>query len=811
MRLALNRAHVWMVAHPALTLVVTAVLLILGLGLSRRATTEQDVGAMLPGGPGSPREAARLLSDFGTLNALLVDLELPGSSEEQLAEEGRMLAQGLRNSGRFLEVYTGPSVQDAMAVGQMLLPHRLLLLEDPAGEIERRLEGPRLKVELETLKSQLGSPQAVMMKRELLGDPLGLNAVVLAGLAHLAGDVRPSHGQLLSRDGHHLLLVTTPIGSALDAKAAAALLSTVAAEAARLPRGPSGPAVVIAVGGPRFAAESVRAVRKDVVVTFLTSLVALVLLFLVRFRNLRLLLLAFAPIGLGVVGGLTTVVLVQRHIHALTFAFGSVLVGIAIDYPLYLLNAASVQRGTQLERMRAGLESTWRSLWLGVSTTLIAFVMMSLSQFPGLRELALFAGGGIVTAFVATLTLLVPLCAVWGPKRWPDPPRWMPALGRRTVAPWMACAVSLAVLMVAIALAPTLQFDGELRHLDAQRPETLAEFDQVLERFGLGEADSLVAARGGTVQEALAINDVVSSLINQLTAAGTVSGVVGVGSFLPAATTQTERAKRLSAMDVLRAKTRLSEAGVEAGFSPTAFDGFWTEVTTVRAGRLAPLTPSDFEKTPLEPLLKRMLRCGAQGCLAVTSLHVRDAAQVGSLARALPSGAALLNARALAENTVAKIPRQLALLSCFGLFLNVALLAFAYRSVRLAILACLPGCLGLAGTIAILAATHVPLNLVSASALVLILGCGVDYGIFALQGLTSPSPFAGMESMGVLLTSLTALAGFGTLVLASYRALQFLGAAVGLGIILSSLSALFLLPGVYRALGPKTTKPQGAA
>jgi uncharacterized protein len=811
MRLALNRAHAWMVAHLGVTLSVSGALLLLGLGLFRGAATEQDVGAMLPGGPGSPREAAQLLSEFGTLNTLLVDLELPGSSEEQLAEEGRKLAEALRSSGRFVEVYTGPSTQDTMAVGQVLLPHRLLLLEDPAGEIERRLEPKALQAALITLKNQLGAPEAVVMKPELLGDPLGLDAVVLGGLAHLAGDVHPSHGQLLSRDGKHLLLVTAPIGSALDAKVSGALLATVAAEAARLPRGPNGPAHVTPVGGPRFAAESATAVRKDVVITLLTSLVALVVLFLLRFRNLRLLLLAFVPIGLGIVGGLTTVVLVQGHIHALTFAFGSALVGIAIDYPLYLLNAASVESGTPLERMSAGLKSTWRSLWLGFSTTLIAFVMMLLSQFPGLRELALFAGGGIVTAFAATLTLLVPLCAVWGPTRWAGIPRWMPILRKRAVAPWLACGTTLVVLAASVVLAPTLRFDGELRHLDAQRPETLAEFDQVLDRFGFRETDSLVVARGGTVQEALALNDAVGTVVSRLTSEGAVSGAVGLGSFLPAIQTQQARAKGLTALDISDAKTRLSAAAVEAGFSPTAFDAFWAEVAAVRTGRVGPLAPADFAQTSLEPLLKRMLRCGAQGCIAVTSLQARDNAHIGSLARELPSGAVFLNAHALAENTVAGIPRQLALLSCLGLVLNVVLLGFAYRSGRLALIACLPGCLGLAGTIAILAAFHVPLNLVSASALVLILGCGVDYGIFALQGLTSPSAASGVESMGVLLTSLTALAGFGTLVLASYRALQFLGAAVGLGIILSALSALFLLPGLYGALGPRPAKPEGAS
>ena len=89
------------------------------------------------------------------------------------------------------------------------------------------------------------------------------------------------------------------------------------------------------------------------------------------------------------------------------------------------------------------------------------------------------------------------------------------------------------------------------------------------------------------------------------------------------------------------------------------------------------------------------------------------------------------------------------------------------------------------------------MNLVSASALVLILGCGVDYGIFAVQGVTRAAKSSGVELTGVLLTSTTTLAGFGTLSLASYRAIQSLGVAVGLGIGISAVVALFVVPNLW--------------
>jgi predicted exporter len=807
MRIGLHRAHAWMTAHLGATLLISLVLLLCGVALSTHATTEQDVGAMLPDGPGSPREAARLLTEFGVLNTLLIDLEVPGATEEELADRGGKLAAGLRQSGLFLEVYTGPSAQELLVVGRVLFPRRLYLFDDPAAEIESRLAPKRIEIELDHLKIRLASLQALVTKRDMLLDPLDLNAELIAGFAEQAGDVHPYHGQLLSRDGRHVLLVTTPNRSALDARASSALLAAVEEETAKLAPGPGGPAVVKAVGGPRFAAESATAVRRDVVITLLTSMMALFLLFIVRFRSIRLLLLASVPIGFGMVGGLTTVVLAQGHIHALTFAFGSVLIGVGIDYPLYLLNASSVKTGSSLERMNSGLDATWRSLWLGFSTTAIAFLTMALSHFPSLRELALFAGGGIVVSFAATLLLLVPLCAVWGPRRWLGVPRWMPALQQRRVRPWMACGTALVILVTAAILAPRLRFDGELRHLDAQRPETLAEFEQVMARFGIRGANTLVVARGGTAQDALVLNDAVGKALHAAVAGRTTSGMLSLGSFLPAVATQQARANRLAALKLGSAQARLSAAAVKAGFSPTAFDGFWAEVSAIRAGQVAPLTPADFEATSIQPLLKRMLNCSSKGCIAVASFQSRGPEQVTALAEELPTGAVLLNADALAQNTVAKIPRQLALLSGVGLALNVFLLAFAYRSLRLAIVACLPGCLGLAGTVAVLAAFHVPLNIVSGTALVLILGCGVDYGIFALQGLTNPSVVSGVEATGVLLTSLTALAGFGTLILASYRALQSLGAAVGLGIILSAVAAIFLLPGLYEVLRPREMKP----
>src|SRR5262249_9309954 len=182
----------WLTDHFVVTLLLSGAILVGGLALASRMSIEQDIGAMLPDGPGSPRQAARLLEEFGVLNVLLLDLELPGASPAELSRAGNDLAARLRSSGAFSEVLTGPATEEMLAVGRVLFPRRLYLLDDPASAIEERLTPSRLQASLASLKARLAAPQAIVTKGEILRDPLGLDDQLLARLSEAASV--QSHG-----------------------------------------------------------------------------------------------------------------------------------------------------------------------------------------------------------------------------------------------------------------------------------------------------------------------------------------------------------------------------------------------------------------------------------------------------------------------------------------------------------------------------------------------------------------------------------------------------------------------------------------
>jgi predicted exporter len=130
----LTRLQIWLTSHLALSLALSLCCLTGGLWLARSTVVEQDIGAMLPEGPGSPREAAKLLEEFGALNVLLLDLEIPGASPAELARAGEALATRLRSSGAFSEIVAGQTTEEMMKVGRVLFP---------VGSICSRTRAPR--------------------------------------------------------------------------------------------------------------------------------------------------------------------------------------------------------------------------------------------------------------------------------------------------------------------------------------------------------------------------------------------------------------------------------------------------------------------------------------------------------------------------------------------------------------------------------------------------------------------------------------------------------------------------------------------
>lgn len=140
-----------------------------------------------------------------------------------------------------------------------------------------------------------------------------------------------------------------------------------------------------------------------------------------------------------------------------------------------------------------------------------------------------------------------------------------------------------------------------------------------------------------------------------------------------------------------------------------------------------------------------------------------------------------------------------------------------FRNLRDTVLALLPPLLGaviMAGALTVLQVNLNPLNLI---VLPLVLGIGVDDGIHIVQdyrrqvarGSRDYSP-SGETLTGVILTSLTSIVGFGSLMVAGHQGLVSVGIVMAIGVASCLIVALIPLPAIL-TLVAKHQPPQMAA
>ena len=145
---------------------------------------------------------------------------------------------------------------------------------------------------------------------------------------------------------------------------------------------------------------------------------------------------------------------------------------------------------------------------------------------------------------------------------------------------------------------------------------------------------------------------------------------------------------------------------------------------------------------------------------------------------------------------IAKDGRNAAGLTVAVVFL---LLLWDFKSARFALLAMVPLVAGAIWMVGIMWLCDLQLTLVNVIGVPLILGIGIDDGVHLLHRYRAEGP-GQIETVftstgkAVLLTSLTTMLAFGSLVFATYRGLGSMGIALFIGVGTCFLTSLLLLP-----------------
>jgi hopanoid biosynthesis associated RND transporter like protein HpnN len=138
---------------------------------------------------------------------------------------------------------------------------------------------------------------------------------------------------------------------------------------------------------------------------------------------------------------------------------------------------------------------------------------------------------------------------------------------------------------------------------------------------------------------------------------------------------------------------------------------------------------------------------------------------------------------------------------------------FHFRSFSAMILALIPVAIGTLWLAGLMGWAGVPINLANIMTLPLVIGIGVTNGIHILNRYAeegTPGILSRSTGKAVLVSGLTAIAGFGSLILAQHRGIRSLGIIMSTGIATCMLAGLTFLPALLALLGrwrPLIKKP----
>lgn len=706
------------------------------------------------------------------------------ASLETALDAAASLAQALRPHPAVREVRAGTDPALQRDIYELYFPRRMLLLSDaPEREIPELIEDASLHARAVALRNQLAMPTGTLIEQVAPADPLGSFARILQRFGGAQGGLRVEGGRFVSAQGRGAILILATDASGFDSSVQGPLLDDIAAAwgevAARHPG-----LVLEMSGANRFAVSAERSIRRDTLVIGACSALGVAALFFLFMRSAGAFGLAILPGVFGILAAAAGGVLVLGGLDGLTLAFGTSLIGVAIDYSIHLMNhfaRAPVGRGARevARRLRP-------SLVLGALTTMASFAGLGLTSMRAFQEIAFVAVVGVGVALLFTLIVLPVLLE----KRRPATPLATRAAGR--LVAWVArlgphrpaLAVLLAVVGVAAAVAlPALRWNDDLRALSAGDPALEAEDRRVRARVSPYDPGRAVIALGGSEEEALARNDAVHARLEAARARGELEALGSLHALLWSADLQRRNWSQLTLDPTL--PDRLDQAFEGAGFRPGAFRPF---AEAIRGPAPAPLTLDTLRTSPLAPLVEpQTLQVGERTGIVTLLRGVRSLAEVEHALGDLDE-VYVLDQGAFINDIYATFRSRTVRQAGVGALLVIAVLLVRYRRLRPAFAAFVPSALVAVSVLGVFAALGVETTLIHAVSLLLVMGMGVDYGIFLVDSADDDEAFAA-TMLSLLLSCLTTVFVFGTLALSSQPALRAMGVTTGAGILLSFLFA----------------------
>lgn len=508
------------------------------------------------------------------------------------------------------------------------------------------------------------------------------------------------------------------------------------------------------------------------------SMLGVLLLMFLIFRNLRSLGFAITVIGVSIIVGLATCLLIFGSIHIISLVIGCSLIGITVDYALHYICATYRDVDSPYDVFKKLVPA----LPLSALTSAFGFALLVMVPFPGIQQMGVLSATGLLAALITVF--------LWGPYLMAGPPKPVTRAAERFqsslkgLAQWGRNtrgrkAFVLLVMGVGIVGIVNLRFDDNLKSFQNLNADLKHQEDKINDMLSFEKTTRFLIVKGQTLDDVLQQEE---SLIPELTNQGVT--VKALASLIPSDQRQQKNHQIIAKSYQPASIAQLFKA---LGYTQTySISDFMPESSFVRVN-LSDLPAG------LKELVYQTETGDFVGRILITD--VEDETKLQQFIGQIDEKSNVNYCDPTQDySTLFTLYRQLV----FGLMIGILTVLAGVLSYRVgatgAARILTPLILAIFGTVGLLGLLA-PLNFFHAVGLLLSMSIGIDYALF-LYWHKPESTKTDILLMCNALSALTTILSFGLLAFSQTRAVCSFGLSVFIGIVLC-----FLLTTIFLGLG----------
>jgi len=534
----------------------------------------------------------------------------------------------------------------------------------------------------------------------------------------------------------------------------------------------------------------------------LLSFAGVCIVFMAGFGSLRHPFLAVLALLIAFAWTMGYITLAVGHLNILSIAFGAMLIGLGTDFSVHYLGKYLELRKdgkNVIESLCQAAELVGPSILTGALTTSAAFYAASFTEFIGVAELGIIVGGGILFCVTATFTVLPALIVLITPTTAPGT-----APGKNVLSdnlfdirgalvpvlkfPKMTLFLFALGFLYLLTGIPNVRYDHNLLNLQPEGLESVALEQRLL---------SLNSDKGGkNAWFALSIAETKEELLERkklFEQKYPELQTEEIVSFFPEADSE---------------RVRIIQSLAETlQHLPDQFPAMANPQVAELLRRLHSLKAMAVSEPPTvndlpESLVSRFVGKHGKHLMRIYSTaNIWDMDEMEKFVTAVRDIDPYATGSPL-QTYESSIQMQRGFLSAayYALIAILILTWVDFRSITASFLALLPMFLGFAMMFGIIGLLDLPLNPANMIVLPLVMGIGIDDGVHLVHEFrhnrSKRYVLSAATTTGILLTTLTTLVGFGSMMIASHRGLQSLGRIFVIGATCCMIASIVVLPAI---------------